>query len=57
MKLPATITDSTGGAVGTAVTNTTSTVKDDVATLTAAINAIFVALRALHERLNELEGR
>lgn len=38
------ITDSTGGTAGDAVNDTTASVKDDIATLAAKINAILDAL-------------
>ena len=42
----ASLTDDTGGTAGSAVNDTTSSVKDDIASLAAKINAILVALRA-----------
>lgn len=40
------VTDSTTGTAGDVVNDTTSSVKDDIATLAAKINAILAALRA-----------
>jgi len=42
----ASVTDSTTGTAGDVVNDTTSSVKDDIATLAAKINAILAALRA-----------
>jgi hypothetical protein len=39
------LTDSTGGTAGDTVNDTTSSVKDDIASLAAKINAILAALR------------
>ena len=41
----ASLTDSTGGTAGDTVDDTTTSVKDDIASLAAKINAILVALR------------
>ena len=40
-----TLTDSTGGAVGNVVNDTTSSVKDDIASLAGKINEILALLR------------
>lgn len=40
------LTDSTTGTAGDTVNDTTASVKDDIASLAAKINAILVALRA-----------
>jgi len=40
-----TLTDSTGGTPGNTVDDATTSVKDDIASLAAKINAILVALR------------
>lgn len=42
----ASLTDDTGGTAGAAVNDTTTSVKDDIASLAAKVNAILVALRA-----------
>lgn len=39
------LTDSTGGAAGNTVDDTTDSVKDDIASLAAKINLILTALR------------
>lgn len=40
------LTDSTTGTAGDTVDDTTASVKDDIASLAAKVNAILVALRA-----------
>jgi len=42
----ASVTDSTGGTAGDTIDDTTASVKDDLASLAAKINAILAALRA-----------
>jgi len=39
------LTDSTGGTAGNTVDDTTTSVKDDIASLAAKVNAILTALR------------
>ena len=41
----ASLTDSTGGTAGDTVDDTTASVKDDIASLAAKVNAILTALR------------
>lgn len=42
----ASLTDSTGGSAGDVVNDTTASVKDDIASLAAKINAIILVLEA-----------
>ena len=39
-------TDSTGGTAGNTLNDTTASVKDDIASIAAKVNAILVALRS-----------
>lgn len=57
IRLPIPITDSTGGSASATreIDDTTASVKDDLATLAAAVNDTHTLARALARRLLEAE--
>ena len=59
IRLPATLTDSTGGSVSATYTidDTTSSVKDDLAVIANVVNQLLGAIRALERRIADLESK
>lgn len=55
MKIPGKLTDSTTGTAGETCDDSTSSVKDDMASIIAKVNAMVDAFTALEKRIASLE--